>query len=98
MANNENDVEFVEDMVSAPPDEMNNFVIDALINIPFFTIIITIILYIIFDTSFWNGMLKKINPGAVNLDCKNINGVVITGVILGILIAIFEALHSARVI
>ena len=80
------------------PDDMSNIVYDGISKIPWFTMVITIILYILFNTSIFNThILKNIDKNMVDdMSNKTDSGIITTGIILGILLGLFQAMHSAE--
>ena len=79
------------------PDDMGNIVYDGMSKIPWFTMIIAVVLYILFNTSIFNThILKNMNENLVDdMSNKTDNGIIVTGILLGILLGMFQAMHSA---
>lgn len=86
-----------QDNYIGPPDDMSSIAWDGLSSIPFFTVLISIVIYILLSTSEYNkfvlhSMSKDFTDDTGN---KTASGVVVTGILFGILLGIIEAMRAA---
>lgn len=82
-------------------DDISVYLKDVVNAIPFFTMFIIIILYILTSTTIWDEkILPSMGPSMINQigDTKSNKGIIVTGVFLGIIVAIFEAMHNSKLI
>ncbi len=80
-------------------NEIGSFIWDSIGAIPFFLMFITIILYIITYSSPYDKTLKSIDPSLVDEDGgKSKKGVITTGVVLGIVLALLQAMRTGNII
>lgn len=79
-------------------DDFPGMFMDGLCSIPLFTILISFVLYILLDTNVFNEKILANIPDTVESGCKTGKGVIITGILFGLLIAIIEAFHAAELI
>lgn len=84
----------------SPPDSFSTLLVDAFSSIPYFAVLVSIILYILSNTTiFNNNVLAKLGKGNVDSNGdKTDYGVVISGIFVGILLGIFIALHNSEII
>ena len=99
-SDDDDDAELVEEgnehKLSAP-DDMGSIVYDGISSIPWFTIFIAIILYILLNTSIFNThVLRNINPNFEDsMGNKTDSGIIVTGILMGVLLGLMEAMHGA---
>lgn len=81
-----------------PPDDMGSIVYDGMSSIPFFTVFIAIVMYILLDSTIYNNnVLRCLNKDFIDdIGNKRPSGIVVTGILFGILLGLFEAMHSAQ--
>jgi len=84
---------------SGKPDDIHSYFIDAFNNIPWFTMLVTFILYILSQTDVYNKYVLDNIKGATNeMDKPTQNGILITGLIFAILLSVIVGLHNSEYI
>lgn len=85
---------------NSAPDDLNSIVWDSISGFPFFLLFMTIILYITTSTATFNSLLKNVNEKFIKQenDEKSNSGIIVTGITLGILLAILHIFNSNNII
>lgn len=83
-----------------PTDSFHHIILDGFDAISFFMILVVFILYVFSQTTIYNNnILKNMKSGSVSeLNQQSEKGIMITGILMGILVALLDALHRKKLI
>jgi hypothetical protein len=83
------------------PDDFNSIINDGFSMLSLYLFITVVLIYIIFNTTIFNEVLLSVNKSLIKGECcaeKSTKGIVVTGILFGLLIAMFQALSDKNLI
>ncbi len=79
----------------SPPDSFGSVIWDGIASIKYFIIVVAFIVYVLLSSTTFNSTVLSLGDGYLDSNGeKTDKGVIVTGILLGILIGLFDTLHD----